>query len=66
MSKTQTNSRSAIPRTCKQALIHTGAACAFYLFIRQRRVKIFMRLPDGRNGATRQAVHGTEWRPLDR
>ena len=37
----------------------------FYEFPR-RRVKIFMRLPDGRNGATRQAVHGTEWRPLDR
>ena len=28
--------------------------------------RLFMRLPDGRNGATRQAVHGTEWRPLDR
>ena len=37
-----------------------------YRYIYSRRVKIFMRLPDGRNGATRQAVHGTEWRPLDR
>ena len=38
----------------------------FSLSRASRRVKIFMRLPDGRNGATRQAVHGTEWRPLDR
>ena len=46
-----------------------GGTCTreTYRFVpAHRRVKIFMRLPVGRNGATRQAVHGTEWRPLDR